>query len=117
MLRNGIESTENMEEGMVKTDLERLIEMHREAVARHRNKTVFTHGDINGSNILVKNGKVVALIDFEMSGFYPQYWEYTTAMHSNYVDGWTEQIPKFLTPYPTELDMTNLWRKHFCDGP
>jgi len=66
-LRNGIESTENMEEGMVKTDLERLIEMHGEVEARDL-KTVFTHGDISGSNILVKNGKVVAL---RCPGFIP----------------------------------------------
>lgn len=115
-LRNGIESTENMEEGEEKRDIERLIEMHREQEGRHL-KTVFTHGDVSVSNILVKGGKVVGLIDFEMAGFYPEYWEYTTAMNSNYIKGWTEEISKFLTPYPRELDMDDLWRKNFCDGP
>jgi hypothetical protein len=88
---NGIESTENMGEGGVKRDIERLIEMHREEEGRHL-KTVFTHGDISVFNILVKGGKscgkVVGLIDFEMVGFYPEYWEYTTAMNSNYIKGW-----------------------------
>ena len=53
----------------------------------------------------MKDGKVVGLIDFEMAGFYPEYWEYTTAMNSNYIKGWKEEIGKFLTPYPTEWDM------------
>lgn len=102
-LRNGIETTENMGEGETKRDVERLIEMHKEEERKHH-KTVFTHGDVSGSNILVKGGKVVALIDFEMAGFYPEYWEYTTAMNSNYIKGWREEINKFLTPYPRELD-------------
>ena len=115
-LRNGIESTEKMEEGGVKRDVERLIEMHREREGKHL-KTVFTHGDISVSNILVRGGKVVGLIDFEMAGFYPEYWEYTTAMNSNYIKGWREEISKFLTPYPWESNMDDLWRKIFCDGP
>lgn len=44
-------------------------------------KICFTHGDINSSNILVKGGKIVGLIDFEYAGFYPEYWEYTCAMN------------------------------------
>jgi thiamine kinase-like enzyme len=113
-LRNGIENTEKMEEGSLKTDMDRLIEMHQDVEAKHL-QPVFTHGDISGSNILVRNGRVVALIDFEMSGFYPEYWEYATAMRSNHAKGWREQIPRFLTPYPMELGMANLWRNHFCD--
>jgi len=85
-LRNGIESTENMGEGEAKRDVERLIKMHWEEEKRQL-KTVFTHGDISVSNILVKGDKVVGLIDFEMAGFYPEYWEYTTAMNSNYIKG------------------------------
>ena len=115
-LRNGIESTENMEDRAKKRDVEMLIEMHKEHEGRHL-KTVFTHGDVSVSNVLVKGGKVVGVIDFEMAGFYPEYWEYTTAMNSNYIKGWREEISKFLTPYPRESDMDDLWRKVFCDGP
>jgi len=115
-LRNGIQSTENMGEGGAKRDVERLIGMHKEQEGRHL-KTLFTHGDVSVSNILVQGGKVVALIDFEMAGFYPEYWEYMTATNSHYIKGWREEIGRFLTPYPRELDMDNLWRKNFCDGP
>jgi len=115
-LRNGIKSAGNVGEGEEKSDIVRVIEMHKEQEERHL-KTVFTHGDVSVYNILVKDGKVVGLIDFEMSGFYPEYWEYTTAKNSNYVKGWREEIGKFLTPYPRESDMDDLWRQLFCDSP
>ncbi|KUJ16631.1 kinase-like protein [Mollisia scopiformis] len=77
----------------------------------------FTHGDASSSNVMVKDGKVVALIDFELSGFYPEYWEYTTAMNVNRFDGfWKEEVPKFLKQYPEELQMEELRRKHFGPG-
>lgn len=34
---------------------------------------VFTHGDLVASNILVHDGRIVALIDWEHAGFYPEY--------------------------------------------
>ncbi|KAG5955936.1 hypothetical protein E4U57_002992 [Claviceps arundinis] len=43
------------------------------------NKIVFTHGDIRPANIMVRreDGKwtVTAIIDWEDSGFYPEYWD------------------------------------------
>jgi aminoglycoside phosphotransferase (APT) family kinase protein len=47
---------------------------------KENHKIYFTHGDAHSRNFLVKGQKIVALIDFEMSGFYPEYWAYTTAM-------------------------------------
>lgn len=62
----------------------------------------------------MKDGRVAALIDFELSGFYPEYWEYTTAMNVNRFDGfWKAEIPKFLKEFPDELEMERLRRKHF----
>jgi aminoglycoside phosphotransferase (APT) family kinase protein len=37
---------------------------------------VFSHGDLNLDNILVENGRIVALLDWECAGWYPEYWEY-----------------------------------------
>ena len=37
---------------------------------------VLTHGDLNPRNILVKDGKIVALLDWETAGWYPEYWEF-----------------------------------------
>ena len=67
-------------------------------------KIVFTHADLNMRNILVKDGRISGIVDWENAGWFPEYWEYTTAMNSNYIKGWREEINKFLTPYPRELD-------------
>ncbi|KAI0118369.1 kinase-like domain-containing protein [Nemania sp. FL0031] len=37
---------------------------------------VFTHGDLAARNILVRDGKIVAILDWEFAGWYPEYWEY-----------------------------------------
>ncbi|EFY88252.1 hypothetical protein MAC_05725 [Metarhizium acridum CQMa 102] len=41
---------------------------------------VFTHGDIAARNILVSGGRIVALLDWEFAGWYPEYWEYVFAL-------------------------------------
>ncbi|KAG5787589.1 hypothetical protein H9Q69_013335 [Fusarium xylarioides] len=40
---------------------------------------VFTHSDINMRNILVHNGRISGIVDWENSGWFPDYWEYTKA--------------------------------------
>jgi aminoglycoside phosphotransferase len=39
----------------------------------------FTHADLSHRNILTKDGKIVGIVDWEMAGWYPAYWEYTKA--------------------------------------
>ena len=36
----------------------------------------FTHADLSPRNIIVKDGKIQAILDWEFSGWYPEYWEY-----------------------------------------
>ncbi|TVY40524.1 hypothetical protein LOCC1_G005337, partial [Lachnellula occidentalis] len=38
---------------------------------------VFTHSDLNMRNILVKNGRITGIVDWENAGWFPEYWEYT----------------------------------------
>ncbi|KFY56590.1 hypothetical protein V496_06686 [Pseudogymnoascus sp. VKM F-4515 (FW-2607)] len=67
---------------------------------------VFTHGDLNPFNILVRGEKVVGLIDWEFSGWYPHYWEYTSAWCGNILrTEWRDLLHKFLDPLPEELKM------------
>ena len=40
---------------------------------------VFTHGDLSSFNILAHGDDIVGIIDWEMSGWYPSYWEYSMA--------------------------------------
>ena len=67
---------------------------------------VFTHGDLNPTNILVRDGRVVGIIDWEFAGWYPHYWEYTSAWYGSQLrPDWQEALVKFLDPYPDELKM------------
>jgi hypothetical protein len=43
----------------------------------------FTHGDLGVQNILIRDGQVVAVIDWECSGWFPEYWEYTKAHYNS----------------------------------
>jgi thiamine kinase-like enzyme len=44
---------------------------------------VLTHADLNMSNILVHDGKIVAIIDWELAGYYPWWVEiYTSYNHA-----------------------------------
>ncbi|OBS19984.1 hypothetical protein FPOA_11707 [Fusarium poae] len=43
-------------------------------------KIVFTHGDINMRNILMHNGRISGIVDWENAGWFPDYWEYTKAL-------------------------------------
>ena len=38
---------------------------------------VFTHADLNMRNILVKDGRISGIVDWENAGWFPEYWEYT----------------------------------------
>ncbi|ROT42209.1 kinase-like protein [Sodiomyces alkalinus F11] len=67
---------------------------------------VFTHGDLNPSNILVRGDRVVGIIDWEFAGWYPHYWEYTSVWYGNRLrHEWQGMIPDFLDPHPAELQM------------
>ena len=35
---------------------------------------MFAYWDLRPQNIMVRDGKVVALLGFEVAGWYPEYW-------------------------------------------
>ncbi|KAH8636030.1 hypothetical protein IG631_07864 [Alternaria alternata] len=62
---------------------------------------VFAHADLHPSNILVSTGpnpRVVSIVDWHQSGWYPAYWEYCKARWTSRVGGeWeAEYLPMFL---------------------
>jgi hypothetical protein len=64
-------------------------------------KVVFTHADLHPSNIMVSadaTGRLLAIIDWHQSGWYPEYWESCKAQFTNDFEGeWaTEYIPQFV---------------------
>jgi hypothetical protein len=76
-------------------------------------QTHFTHADLDPRNILVSHGRVVAILDWAYSGWYPEYWEFTKA-HYNYFPGedWEKYLRLALPCYETELAAERiLWRR------
>ncbi|KAM0742019.1 hypothetical protein ACQRIT_002196 [Beauveria bassiana] len=63
------------EKGMAKS----VKEAYRNSIGKHR--IVFTHSDIAPRNIMVRDDRIVAIIDWEGAGWYPEYWEYVKLMH------------------------------------
>jgi thiamine kinase-like enzyme len=73
---------------------------------------VFTHGDLNPFNILICGDGVAAVIDWECAGWFPNYWEYTSAWYGNLTRaGWQEDLSKFLDAFPVELEMETVRNK------
>ncbi|KAF1973272.1 kinase-like protein [Bimuria novae-zelandiae CBS 107.79] len=73
---------------------------------------VFTHCDLNPFNILVSADKVVGIIDWEFSGWYPHYWECTTAWFGNQTrTEWQSILHSLLGDYPEEFEMERVRNK------
>lgn len=75
---------------------------------------VFTHGDLSSLNILVRGDDIVGIVDWETAGWYPSYWEYTSAHQvnpQNYF--WVNEIDNFLQSMPEELAMERIRQNHF----
>ncbi|KAJ3752281.1 kinase-like domain-containing protein [Lentinula raphanica] len=53
-------------------------------------RIVFTHCDLAPRNILVKDGHIAAIIDWECAGWFPEYWEALQIVYANGL-----QIPDF----------------------
>ena len=69
-------------------------------------KIVLTHNDIAPRNILVRNAKVVGIVDWEFAGFYPEYWEYVKAFcWPDWQSSWITEgvIDRILEPHLLEL--------------
>ncbi|EQL30608.1 hypothetical protein RJZ56_006950 [Blastomyces dermatitidis] len=78
--------------------------------------TSLTHGDLNSPNILVDGDKIVGIVDWDTCGWYPEYWEYTTAWNVNpYNVFWRDEVGKFLEEYPEALRMEEIRLKYFGD--
>lgn len=106
-LRNGIQAHPRHDD-----DVRKLIAMH----GQEWESPTFTHGDLSSFNILVRGDEVVGIVDWETAGWYPSYWEYTTACQVNPRNlFWADEIDKFLEPVPEALAMERLRQQYFGD--
>lgn len=81
----------------------------------HDHPSVFTHGDVQRKNILLRNDGTLVVLDWEAAGWYPSFWEYAMAMFScRWDDDWHTWVVKAMDEYMNEyawMDMLfrELW--------
>ncbi|KAH8813097.1 kinase-like domain-containing protein [Xylogone sp. PMI_703] len=61
---------------------------------------VLTHGDLAARNIMVKDGVVTGILDWEHAGFFPEYVEYAVALGicDGHEDWWKPVLKEILKP-------------------
>ncbi|KAF1843218.1 uncharacterized protein K460DRAFT_418322 [Cucurbitaria berberidis CBS 394.84] len=71
----------------------------------------FSHADLCGDHILVEptTGRITGIVDWEMAGWWPAYWEYNKSLFGNrYMPWWKALVAKVLRPYPDELQIDRI---------
>ena len=71
-------------------------------------QVVLTHNDFDPRNIIVQGTKVAAILDWEFSGFFPEYWEYCKAVsRPDWEHPWSRSraIDQIITPYYKEISV------------
>jgi aminoglycoside phosphotransferase len=86
------------------------------SMLRTDHRIVFTHGDFHPRNILVVDSPgggicLSGIIDWETSGFYPEYWEHLKALNTR--DPWDESdwwthLPSSIVGYDQEIAVDGL---------
>ena len=98
------------------------IKLLRSMSQNHTSRIVFTHGDLRPANIVVLsdaegNYSINGILDWEMSGFYPEYWESvkaTNTMAPQEEDDWYLHLPPCASPtnYPIHWLLDRKWDVH-----
>ncbi|PPQ64878.1 hypothetical protein CVT26_002596 [Gymnopilus dilepis] len=76
--------------------------------------TVFSHGDLGPHNIILKADGKIAIIDWEMSGWFPEYWEYTRAYAARgHIESWWAMFRDTVARYDDELELMTRIEEYF----
>lgn len=68
-----------------------------------RHRIVFTHNDLVARNVLVDStGHLVGILDWERAGWFPEYWEYTTALQEDIFRAWIDLVYNIFEEYDLE---------------
>jgi len=87
----------------------------REELCHHiHHPVVFTHNDFAIRNVMVKDGRVTGVIDWEGAGWFPAHWEYVKAHDTNgegdnVVGAFRPYTALVVPPYPLELEADRRW--------
>lgn len=65
----------------------------------NRHPITFTHGDLLPWNVMVKNGQITAIVDWENAGWFPSNWDEL----------------KSYTGYPDDHPLGDCWRKYLAE--
>ncbi|KAL4886822.1 kinase-like domain-containing protein [Aspergillus karnatakaensis] len=78
----------------------------------------FTHGDLTNVNIMVEDGSVTGIIDWETAGYLPVWWEYvcTSVPDSEEDREWKTLLRKYMPDYSAAREF---WRDYhyLCRDP
>lgn len=124
MIHGPFASEEDMVEGMLRKMAEDEPEQHITLLRKllqttlRGHKTVFTHGDLQPKNVMVRrkmktgdevesaSGFEVKIIDWEMSGWYPEFWEHCNAtICGRFKAEWLGAVEEILELWPAEYLM------------
>ncbi|KAF2136078.1 uncharacterized protein K452DRAFT_354100 [Aplosporella prunicola CBS 121167] len=93
------------------------------SLLRTDHRIVMTHGDLHPRNIMVKIGtnglvEVTGVVDWELGGAYPEYWEYVKALNTVSPieeDDWSLYLPtKAIGEYGGDYCIDRLVGQLFC---
>lgn len=65
----------------------------------------FTHGDIAARNIMVRDGQIVAILDWEYAGWYPVYWDYVFTLRGMDNIDWETLGLNLPSIFPSRYDL------------
>ncbi|KAL2205455.1 kinase-like protein [Sarocladium strictum] len=72
----------------------------------HSSVSVFTHGDLAPRNIMVDDsGRITGILDWENSGWYPDYWEHANMQKPSIDDDWMGWMDR---TKPIDWDITGI---------
>ncbi|GFG09671.1 hypothetical protein IFM5058_04542 [Aspergillus udagawae] len=78
----------------------------------------FTHGDLTNVNIMVESGCLTGIIDWEVSGYFPVWWEYvcTSVPDSEEDREWKALLRKYMPDYSAAREFwLDYW--YLCRDP
>ncbi|KAK5218505.1 hypothetical protein LTR47_011685 [Exophiala xenobiotica] len=77
-LKGGPFYTERQFNEFLRSDLKapKTFRLMLEETMKENHNIVLAHGDISPRNIVVNDGQIVAILDWECAGWYPEYWDF-----------------------------------------
>ena len=72
-------------------------------------RLLFMHADLVDRNIIVENGKISGIVDWEWAGYYPEHWDFVKFMqHSSCLPDFHKRMTAEFPEYPNAFLTCNL---------